>query len=116
MTTNAVEAPRRTLPRWRAGRFLLEGLAPFAHEGRQWFPYVPGSRKRIVNIQACAASLLARVGTQTNAREMLDAADRAAATVVACRLPNGGWLYSDDGRGAFVDGFHTGFTLQGLRE
>jgi hypothetical protein len=97
-------------------RFLLEGLSPFEHAGRQWLPYVPGSRARVVNVQASSASLLARVGVTTGRPQLPDAADRAAATVLACQRPDGSWPYSDDGRGEFVDGFHTGFTLEGLRE
>lgn len=96
--------------------FILDGLGSFEHNGRQWFRYVPGSNGPVVNVQASAASLLARLGCETREDRILDRADAAAATVLQCQRPDGSWPYSDDGRATFVDGFHTGFTLQGMQE
>ena len=96
--------------------FILEGLGTFEHNERQWFRYVPGSNGPVVNVQASAASLLARLGYEIRDERMLERADAAAATVLQCQRPDGSWPYSDDGRATFVDGFHTGFTLQGMQE
>jgi hypothetical protein len=35
---------------------------------------------------------------------------------MAAQRRDGSWSYSEDGRAPFVDGFHTGYTLQGLAE
>ncbi len=97
-------------------RFILDELGSFEHGGRRWLCYTAGSTSPIVNIQASAASLFARVHRVRPVERLLEAADRAAGVAVAAQRPDGSWPYSDDERGSFVDGFHTGFTLQGLAE
>jgi hypothetical protein len=97
-------------------RFILRELGTFTHDGRPWLRYFRSTDAPIVNVQASAASLLARAGAIRTDDELLEAADRAAQTVVATQRDDGSWPYSADGRGGFVDGFHTGFTLQGLVE
>lgn len=96
--------------------FILDGLGTFEHGGRQWLRYVSGLGDPIVNVQASGASLFARIGARLDDRRMLRAADTAAETVLASQRSDGSWPYSVDGRAHFVDGFHTGFTLQGLAE
>jgi hypothetical protein len=91
------------------GRFIVDGLGSFQSEGNTWLRYWPGLESRTINVQASAAALLARLGR-------MEAADEAAAVVVATQRPDGSWPYSAGGRASFVDGFHTGFTLQGLSE
>jgi polysaccharide biosynthesis protein VpsJ len=97
-------------------RFLVGELGPFEHDGMQWLPYFPGSRSRILNVQASAAAVLARASALDHDLSLAEFADRAAETVVATQRVDGSWPYSDDGRANFVDGFHTGFTLEGLHE
>jgi hypothetical protein len=101
----------------RAGcRFLLDGLGSIVLGGRSWLRYWPGQDDAVVNIQASAAALFAGVGAQSRDERFLAAADRAVETVVAAQLPDGSWPYSAGGRAPFVDGFHTGFVLEGLAE
>lgn len=97
-------------------RFILRELGSFTHEGNSWLRYSAKADSPIVNIQALASSLLARVGVVEQDDELLTAADRAAEAVIATQRADGSWTYSVDGRGDFVDGFHTGFTLEGLVE
>ena len=97
-------------------RFIVDGLGSFERGGNRWLRYWRDLDSPTVNVQASAASLLARAGILTGNERLLAAADAAAATTVATQRPDGSWLYSDDGRASFVDGFHTGFTLQGLAE
>jgi hypothetical protein len=97
-------------------RFILQGLGSFMYKGRSWLRYFAGTDAPIVNVQASASSLFARAGVIQADDEILEAAERAAQTVVAVQRDDGSWTYSIDGRGDFVDGFHTGFTLQGLIE
>jgi hypothetical protein len=96
--------------------FILEELGSFEYGGRRWLRYVGGLSDPIVNVQASGASLFARIGAQLDDNRILGAADTAAETVVASQGADGSWPYSADGRAPFVDGFHTGFTLQGLAE
>jgi hypothetical protein len=107
---DALEAARE------GSAFILEGLGSFEYGGKRWLRYVSGLSDPIVNVQASGASLFARIGDRLEDDRILAAADIAAETVVACQRSDGSWPYSADGRASFVDGFHTGFTLQGLAE
>ena len=91
------------------GRFIVDGLGWFEHGGEIWLRYWAGLETPTINVQASAAALLARLGRSADA-------DRAARVVVATQRADGSWPYSADGRASYVDGFHTGFTLQGLAE
>jgi polysaccharide biosynthesis protein VpsJ len=97
-------------------RFICDCLGTFVHRGRPWLRYSAGSTSPIVNIQASSAALFARVHRLRPDERLLDLADAAADVTVSVQRPDGSWPYADDGRGDFVDGFHTGFTLQGLRQ
>jgi hypothetical protein len=97
-------------------RFILDELGWIEHGGRPWLRYWPGAESAVVNVQASGASLLARAAAAGGEDRFAEAADRAVAAVLTTQRENGSWLYSADGRGDFVDGFHTGFTLQGLVE
>jgi hypothetical protein len=96
--------------------FILDGLGTITHRRRQWLRYTKTSPSPIINIQASSASLLTRAASQSGEQRLLDAADQAAEAVIASQGQHGEWTYSADERGGFVDGFHTGFTLQGLQE
>jgi polysaccharide biosynthesis protein VpsJ len=97
-------------------RYIRRDLGSFTYEGTSWLRYFASTDAPIVNVQASASSLFARVGGIQPDDELLETADQAAQTVLAAQRPDGRWTYSVDGRGDFVDGFHTGFTLQGLVE
>jgi hypothetical protein len=97
-------------------RFIVDDLGTFEHDGLRWLRYWTGLEAPTVNVQALAASLLAQAGATLEDERMLSAADEAAETVIRTQRPDGSWPYSTDGRASFVDGFHTGFTLQGLSE
>ena len=97
-------------------RFILDGLGSFEHEGRPWLRYWGDLDTPAVNVQASAASLLARAGAVIGDARLLEWADAAAGAALAAQRADGSWPYSVDGRAEFVDGFHTGFTLQGLAE
>ena len=97
-----------------ARRFLIEDLGRFSFGRCLWFRYAPGGTAPIVNVQASAASLFARLGWASADEDSKPFAHEAAATAVRAQRPDGSWPYSVDGSGEFVDGFHTGFTLEGL--
>ena len=97
-------------------RFIVEDLGYHQAGGLLWFRYWPGVDSRMVNVQALIAGALARLAGITGDAGLAALADRAAGTVVASQSPWGSWRYSEDGKANFVDGFHTGFVLQGLAE
>jgi hypothetical protein len=117
LDVHAVTANANVLEAAAAGcRFLVDGLGSFERGGLRWLRYWPEQDDTVVNVQASAASLLARAGAALADPELSEVADEAAATVVACQRSDGSWPYSCDPRASFVDGFHTGFVLQGLAE
>jgi len=97
-------------------RYILRELGSFRFGENSWLRYFAGTDAPIVNVQASTSSLFARIGGIQSDDELLEAADRAAQTVITSQHDDGSWTYSVDGRGDFIDGFHTGFTLQGLVE
>jgi hypothetical protein len=100
----------------RAGcRFVVQGLGTFVHGRHVWLRYWPGRDDPIVNVQASAAALLARAGACFDEVRLLELADSLALTVLFSQRTDGSWPYSVDDRAPFVDGFHTGFVLEGLR-
>jgi polysaccharide biosynthesis protein VpsJ len=113
----ALTAADDALAAARAGcRFLLDELGSFEDGGSVWRRYWPGSDAKVLNVQAMAASFLARAATAFGDEAMAGAADVALATTIAHQRPDGSWYYSADRAGEFIDGFHTGFVLQALAE
>jgi hypothetical protein len=97
-----------------ARAFLLGDLRGLAYNDALWFRYTSRGAAPIVNIQASAAAFFARLAWSYGDTEAEAIAHAAAETTIAAQRPDGSWPYSVDGRAEFVDGFHTGFTLQGL--
>ncbi len=80
-----------------ARRFLIEDLGRFSFGGSLWFRYAPGGTAPIVNVQASAASLFARLGWANADEDSKPFAHEAAATAVGAQRPDGSWPYSVDG-------------------
>ena len=97
--------------------FVLNGLPRVADGTGQCVGYVPGESTVVHNANMLAAMVLCE------ATELLDAGGGAAwlSDALACarftaarQAPDGSWPYSDEPYGRWVDGFHTGFVLEGL--
>ncbi len=113
----ATQDPASLEAAFLGAQFIRTDLGSFTHHGRMWLRYAPASTGAVINVQASAASLFARLGRrEDSSMDLLEAADSAAETVISSQSSDGSWTYSADERGAFTDGFHTGFTLQGLQE
>ena len=95
-------------------RYILEELGDFQFNGRRWFRYWLGSDVPIINVQASLAGLFNRAGQIYNNEQYLSLADKCIDVVLTTQQSDGSWPYSGDGKANFVDGFHTGFILQGL--
>jgi hypothetical protein len=95
-------------------RYILEELGDFQFNGKQWFRYWPDIDVPIINVQASLAGLFNRAGQIYDNKHYLTLADRCLDIVLTTQRSDGGWPYSGDGKANFVDGFHTGFVLQGL--
>lgn len=94
--------------------FIVNDLGTFKRNGMIWFSYWPGSENLIVNVQSTAAATFSFIGILVNEPKYLELADYIMETVINTQRENGSWNYSADGKANFVDGFHTGFILQGL--
>jgi len=94
--------------------FILQGLPRETTDAGQRFGYLPSYGGSIHNANALAALVLAQAGMLRHRPDLVEEADRAAADVVAHQRPDGSWPYSEDSEGNWVDGFHTGFVLDGV--
>jgi hypothetical protein len=102
-------------PLERICEFILEALPRECTDAGQRFGYLPSYGGSIHNANALAALALAETGVLCRRSDFLEQAARAAADVAAHQRSDGSWPYSEDPEGAWVDGFHTGFVLDGLR-
>ncbi len=86
-----------------------------AREGG-YFGYLVGDRTPIHNANMLVCALLARAGRETGRQDLLDAADAGVAYTLAHQAENGAWPYGEEPHLRWVDGFHTGYVLDALRD
>lgn len=95
----------------RIGDFLehdLPRLLDEAPDGRLALAYVASPvRGRVVNVNALAAGVFARLGR-------IETAARLVRYVLSCQRPDGAWHYAESPGTTPVDNYHTGFILDGL--
>jgi hypothetical protein len=104
------------LSAWLGCCFLIKDLGVFNYKNKTWIKYWPNKTIPIVNVQALMASVLSRANKYFNNRKLEKLADQCAETVIIYQKKDGSWKYSEDNKANFIDGFHTGFVLQGLAE
>lgn len=81
-----------------------------------YFGYLVGDRTPIHNANMLVCALLARAGRHTGRRDLLDAADAGVAYTLAHQAEDGSWPYGEEPHLRWIDGFHTGYVLDALRE
>jgi rhamnogalacturonyl hydrolase YesR len=69
----------------------------------------------IHNSNMMGAAVLARTARHTGNREYLTLAKEAMRFSCTRQLPNGAWLYGEDPKNHWIDNFHTGYNLDGLK-
>jgi hypothetical protein len=109
--------------------FVLGGLPCVADETGHCIGYVPNDATVVHNANMLAALVLCEAaeiagdaagtsgpspGGAGAAAAWTDAALACARYTVARQAPDGSWPYSEEPYGRWVDGFHTGFVLEGL--
>lgn len=98
-----------------AGEFLLRGLNRIPGPGGTFcFSYTPLDRRAVHNANLLAASLLARLAARGGPAELAETALAAAGFSVGAQRPDGAWPYGAGARNAWVDSFHTSYTLVAL--
>jgi hypothetical protein len=98
----------------RGARTITEDLGVAIAGERRWFRYWPGVDTCIVNLQALIAAALQELSEFAGDRDLTGHARSAASVVIDAQRPDGSFPYALDGRGQFIDAFHTGFVLEGL--
>jgi hypothetical protein len=94
--------------------FIRSELPRVSDETGQCFGYVPGERAVVHNANMLAVLVLCEVAELCDESVCLDEAVACARFTVARQCPDGSWPYSEEQNGRWVDGFHTGFVLDGL--
>jgi hypothetical protein len=104
-----------------ACEFILRDL-PVLHEDEheKCIAYVPSMRTQmqVININALAGALLARVGSATNDNRLLAHAGKLMCFVAHRQTNYGAWHYTTDFRQSLVahDNYHTGMILDSMIE
>ncbi len=103
----------------RLADFVEGHLRVFREGGGVCFSYSPRDRSRVYNASLFAAKILARAavlpGSDPGGRRRKTALE-ACRFVVERQLPDGGWHYGEAPHWRWIDGLHTGFVLDTLRE
>jgi polysaccharide biosynthesis protein VpsJ len=97
-----------------AATFTLEHLERVSDDTGDCVGYVPGEKAAVHNANLLAALLLCEAAELCDEPAWRDQAVRCARFTVARQSPDGSWPYSEESYGRWVDGFHTGFVLEGL--
>jgi len=97
-----------------AAEFVLQSLPRLADHTGRCFGYVPGERAAVHNANMLAALLLCEAAELCGEEAWIDEAVACAQFTVARQAADGSWPYSEEPYGRWVDGFHTGFVLEGL--
>ena len=83
--------------------------------GERFFAYYRGQTTPIHNASLLLAALAVRAAATRFAQEYAAAADAFAFTIARQR-PDGSWPYGEGARLGWVDGFHTAYVLEALRQ
>lgn len=97
--------------------WLREDLGPLESTPAQviW-RYYPGQSAAVYNVNALVGALLCRVANILGRDELADLARRTLAFVIGAQAADGSWTYARGPRGAWIDGFHSGYVLEALLE
>jgi hypothetical protein len=76
---------------------------------------LPTEESRVHNANLLGAALLCRVHRLTGDRNMLETALKVARYSAANQRPDGSWPYGEMATQSWIDNFHTGYNLSGLR-
>lgn len=96
-----------------AAEFLAHRLNQIPAPGGVLLSYTPLDHRGVHNASLLSASVLARVGVQSDS-DFVALARSALNATLAAQRPDGLWPYGLTRRDAWVDGYHTGYILNAL--
>ena len=99
-----------------AGQYILDELYYTDEDGVASFSYpLPGLATKVHNANFLAAALLARLFHYTGDEKFLAPALRSARYSNSKQRDDGSWPYGELASQQWIDNFHTGYNLSGLR-
>jgi len=97
-----------------AARFIIAALPRTGDGTGECFGYVPGEPAAVHNANLLAALALCEAAELCGEEAWVGEALACARFTAARQAGDGSWPYSEEPYGRWVDGFHTGFVLEGL--
>jgi hypothetical protein len=97
-----------------AAGFILAALPRTVDTSGQCFGYIPGELAAVHNANLLAAVVLCEAAELCGEHAWTGEALACARFTAARQAADGSWPYSEEPHGRWVDGFHTGFVLEGL--
>ena len=97
-----------------AATFVLHRLPRVVDESGHCFGYIQGEPAVVHNANTLAALMLCDAADACGEEVWVAEALACARFTVARQARDGSWPYSEEPYGRWVDGFHTGFVLEGL--
>jgi hypothetical protein len=79
-----------------------------------YFGYLPGDRTPIHNANMLVCSLLARLASVVDDRDLATRSIAGITWTIAHQRPDGSWPYGEKPNLSWVDGFHTGYVLDSI--
>jgi hypothetical protein len=94
--------------------FIFNDLGFEESESEIVWNYWPGLQSQIFNVNALMAGMLSKVETVFKSNSNYEKILKTIEFVKENQNEDGSWYYSGDEKGKFIDGFHTGYILEGL--
>lgn len=94
--------------------FLENDLGYVETETTLRWKYWEGLEVEILNVSGLLIGLCARTWKNTGDEKYLKWSKKLFNYIIQNQNPDGSWYYSLDVRGHFIDGFHTGYILEGI--
>ena len=94
----------------------MERLILFENSEVLCFGYVHGESARVHNANMLGAALLARLYSYTKDPILYEKSQKAMRYSLNALTPEGAWPYGELSHHRFIDNFHTGYNLAGLKK
>ena len=98
----------------QAASFCITDIGYVHEESSLWFRYYPEQNIPVYNVNALIAGFMARLYVQTHNVCYKEFATLAGEFVCRNQNGDGSWFYARGKSGHWIDGFHTGYILEGL--